>query len=59
MRRISGGIPPAFLVRDANGQTVTLLLANWKPELLNHIAEPITIRGRLARSSGRLTFYAE
>ena len=59
VRCISGGIPPAFLVRDANGQTVTLLLANWKPELLNHIAEPTTIRGRLARSSGRLTLYAE
>jgi hypothetical protein len=59
VRCISGGIPPAFLVRDANGQTATLLLANWKPELLNHIAEPITIRGRLARSSGRLTLYAE
>ena len=59
VRCISGGIPPAFLVRDANGQTATLLLANWKPELLDHIAEPITIRGRLARSSGRLTLYAE
>jgi hypothetical protein len=59
VRCISGGIPPAFLVRDANGHTETLLLANWKPELLNHIAEPITIRGRLARSSGRLTLYTE
>jgi hypothetical protein len=59
VRCISGGIAPAFLVRDAGGRTATLLLANWKPELLNHIAEPITIRGRLARSSGRLTLYAE
>jgi len=59
VRCISGGIPPAFLVRDANGQTETLLLANWKPALLNHIAEPITLRGRLTRSSGRLTLYAE
>jgi len=58
-RCISGGVPPAFLVRDANGQTATLLLADWKPELLNHIAEPITLRGRLARASGRLTLYAE
>ena len=47
VRCISGGIPPAFLVRDANGTQTTLLLANWKRELLNHIAEPITIRGRL------------
>src|SRR5262249_34230834 len=59
VRCISGGIPPAFLVRDANGQTATLLLVNWKPDVLNHIAEPITIRGRLSRSSGRLTLSAE
>jgi len=59
VRCISGGIPPAFLVRDANGQLATLLLANWKPELLDHIAEPITIRGRLARFAGRLTLSAE
>ena len=59
VRCISGGIPPAFLVRDASGRTETLLLANWKPEFLNHIAEPVAIRGRLTRSSGRLTLYAE
>jgi hypothetical protein len=58
-RCISGGVPPAFLVRDAGGRTVTLLLANLKRELLDHIAEPITIRGRLVRSSGRLILYAE
>ena len=59
VRCISGGVPPAFLVRDASGRTVTLLLANWKRELLDHIAEPVTIRGRLVRSAGRLTLYAE
>jgi hypothetical protein len=59
VRCISGGIPPAFLVRDARGRTATLLLANWKRELLDHIAEPVTLRGRLARSSGRLTLYQE
>jgi hypothetical protein len=59
VRCISGGIPPAFLVRDAGGRVVTLLLANWKRELLNHIAEPVAIRGRLTRSGGRLTLYAE
>ena len=37
-RCISGGIPPAFLVRDSSGNIVTLLLANWKRELLGHIA---------------------
>ena len=59
VRCISGGIPPAFLVSDASGRTVTLLLANWKHELLDHIAEPITIRGRLMRSAGKLTLYVE
>ena len=58
-RCMSGGIPPAFLVRDSNGQTETLLLANWNRDLLHHIAEPVTIRGRLVRSSGRLTLYQE
>ena len=59
VRCISGGIPPAFLVRDVAGRTETLPLDNWKPALLDHIAEPITIRGRLAHSSGRLTLFAE
>jgi len=59
VRCISGGIPPAFLARDSTGNTVTLLLANWKRELLDHVAEPVTIRGRLTRSAGRLTLYLE
>ena len=59
VRCISGGIPPAFLVRDSSGNTVTLLLANWKRELLDHVAEPVTVRGRLTRSAGRLTLYQE
>ena len=59
VRCISGGIPPAFLVRDAGGRTMPVLLANWKPELLDHIAEPVTIRGHLVRSNGRLTLYSE
>jgi hypothetical protein len=58
-RCIGGGIPPAFLVRDSGGKTVTLLLAHWKRELLEHIAEPVTIRGRLVRTAGRLTLYQE
>ena len=59
VRCISGGIPPAFLVRDSSGNIATLLLANWKRELLDHVAEPVTIRGRLSRSAGRLTLYQE
>jgi hypothetical protein len=59
VRCISGGIPPAFLVCDSSGTLVTLLLANWKQELLDHVAEPVTIRGHLSRSAGRLTLYQE
>jgi hypothetical protein len=59
VRCISGGIPPAFLARDSSGNEVSLLLAKWKREILEHIAEPVTIRGRLTRSAGRLTLYQE
>jgi hypothetical protein len=59
VRCISGGIPPALLVRDSKGKTTTLLLAKWHRGLLHHIAEPVTVRGRLVRSSGRLTLYQE
>lgn len=58
-RCISGGVPPAFLVRDAGGRVATLLLANWRRESIDHVAEPVTIRGRLVRAAGRLTLYAE
>jgi hypothetical protein len=59
VRCISGGIPPAFLVRDSTRKTAILLLANWKRDLLHHIAEPVDIRGRLVRSEGRLILYQE
>jgi hypothetical protein len=58
-RCISGGVPPAFLVRDASGASMTVLLANWNRDLLDHVAEPITLRGRLSRASGRLTLRLE
>jgi hypothetical protein len=59
VRCISGGIPPALLVRDSSGNLVTLLLAHWNRELLDHIAEPVTVRGHLVRSAGRLALYQE
>jgi hypothetical protein len=59
VRCISGGIPPAFLARDSRGNVVTVLLAHWKRDLLDHIAEPVTVRGHLTRSAGRLTLYQE
>jgi hypothetical protein len=58
-RCIAGGIPPAFLVRDAEGRASTFLLANWRREWLDHVAEPVLLRGRIARSGGRLVFYPE
>ena len=56
-RCISGGIPPAFLVRDAEGSR-TMLLANLAPRMLDHVAEPVTLRGTAADTGGRLILYA-
>jgi hypothetical protein len=58
-RCLSGGIPPALLVRDRAGNSATVLVANLRRELLDHVAEPVTLRGRLARSAGRLILYPE
>jgi hypothetical protein len=58
-RCLSGGIPPALLVRDASGTSETVLIANFRRELLQHVAEPVTLRGRLTRSAGRLILYTE
>ena len=59
VRCLSGGIPPALLVRDAAGNSATVLIANFRRELLQHVAEPVRLRGRLARSSDRLILYLE
>jgi hypothetical protein len=59
VRCLSGGIPPALLVRDANGAARTVLLGNWRRGWLDRVAEPVTLSGRLARSAGRLILYAE
>jgi hypothetical protein len=59
VRCISGGVPPAFLVRDAGGRTMTLVLANLQRPLLDHVGEPVTLRGRLTRSAGKLTLSVE
>jgi hypothetical protein len=53
-RCISGGVPPGFLVRDANGASRVLLLAgtDGRPlgrTILNYVAEPLTLRGELLR----------
>jgi len=62
-RCISGGIPPALLVRDAAGQAMTVLLANDEGApmgsgIQSMVAEPIAVTGRLSRIGGRLTLRA-
>ena len=59
VRCLSGGVPPALLVRDASGQASTVLIANFRRELLEHVAEPVTLRGRLTKSAGRLILHME
>jgi hypothetical protein len=63
-RCISGGVPPAFLVRDASGESRVLLLVGGDGrqigrEVLDFVAEPITISGRLVRSGSTLALEAE
>ncbi len=64
VRCISGGIPPAFLIRHKEGNATALLLvgADGRPlhqEVLNCIAEPLEIRGRVIRSGDSLILKAE
>jgi hypothetical protein len=54
VRCISGGVPPAFLVRDASGEARVVLLTGSDgrrigAELLDYVAEPVTISGTLVR----------
>jgi hypothetical protein len=58
-RCISGGIPPAFVVRDSSGAARTLLLTGAHGRALNHdvlpyVAEPVEISGELVRSGSTL-----
>jgi hypothetical protein len=47
-RCISGGIPPGFLVRDAEGKLHTMLLTGVTgKDILDFVAEPVTISGDL------------
>ena len=64
VRCISGGAPPAFLVRDAAGETRMLLLVGSDERqlgrrVLDFVAEPITISGRLFRHATTLVLKAE
>ena len=64
VRCISGGAPPGFLVRDAGSDTRLLLLvgSDGRPlghEVLDFVAEPITIPGQLVRQGQSLILKAE
>ena len=64
VRCISGGVPPVLLVRGADGRASYLLLAGPNGEavggeLLDHVAEPIEIAGRVLDLGGQLALYAD
>jgi len=63
VRCISGGVPPAFLARDASGDSRVLLLAGedgraLSKEVLPFVAEPLEISGDLIRMGSTLTLKA-
>jgi hypothetical protein len=55
-RCLSGGIPPAFLVRDSRGVLRTFLLADadggaLRRQVLEYVAEPVQLSGRVRGST--------
>jgi len=64
VRCISGGIPPALLVRNQTGEASLLLLQGsdgrqLNSEVLDHVGEPLEIRGQVLRSGDTLIFTVE
>jgi hypothetical protein len=63
-RCISGGVPPAFFVRDPAGRERAFLMTGadgrrLSRELLDYVAEPIQATGRVARSGSTFVFKTE
>ena len=58
-RCISGGIPPAFIGKDASGVVKPILLTGTDRRILDFVAEPVEVTGRLRRSGGMLTLETE
>lgn len=63
-RCISGGVPPVLLARDATGKLEAVLLAGpgGRPlsrEILDFVAEPVTIAGSLVRTGPFLVLEAD
>ena len=64
VRCIGDGAPPAFVARDASGETQVLLLVGsdgraLNREVLSFVAEPLEIAGELVRSGSNLILKAE
>ncbi len=64
VRCISGGIPPLFIARDAQGNELKLLLTDAQGAPVNQavlemVAEPIEISGRVVREGAQLYFQAD
>ncbi|MEW5975989.1 MAG: Rieske 2Fe-2S domain-containing protein [Acidobacteriota bacterium] len=64
VRCISGGIPPAFLVKGRQNRSVVLLLVGPNGEsihrsVLDRVAEPVEIQGRVMRLGDTLILKAE
>lgn len=64
IRCISGGVPPMLIVRDREGRSAHVLLVDRgeRPigrELLDLVALPVTVEGRLFRRGGLLYLEAE
>lgn len=64
VRCISGGAPPAFIARDASGESKTLLLVGTDGKALNRevlpfVAEPLEIAGELVRTGSTLVLKAD
>ena len=63
-RCISGGVPPAFLVRDPAGGRMTLLLVDEEgrslgDRVLDRTSEPVAIRGEVIRHDDLLVLHAD
>jgi hypothetical protein len=61
---IRGGIPPLFVVRDAEGRSVSLWLVSDRgvpvnDRVLDFVAEPVEITGHISRTGDQLLFRAD
>jgi hypothetical protein len=61
IRCVSGGVPPVFIADDDRGKSHALWMTGARGEqlskqILDYIAEPVRVNGRLARQ-GNLTYF--